>query len=49
MYHQPPTVKGRDTRCSINCCKNWTKYNQKQPIGHYCSCQVHKSVFKVLK
>ena len=33
-----PLVKNVDTRCSTRCVQNWTKYNQKIPIGHYCSC-----------
>ena len=31
-------IKNRDTRCSKNCIKNWTKYKQFPPIGHYCKC-----------
>lgn len=33
-------VKNRDTRCSTKCVKNWTNYNQKPPIGHYCNCSM---------
>ena len=32
------SVKFRDTRCSTRCVQNWTKYNQRLPIGHYCEC-----------
>lgn len=33
-----PLVKNFDTRCSTRCVQNWTKYNQKIPIGHFCNC-----------
>ena len=32
------SIKNRDTRCSTRCVQNWTKYNQRLPIGHYCQC-----------
>ena len=32
------SIKFRDTRCSTRCVQNWTKYNQRLPIGHYCQC-----------
>ena len=35
-----PIIKSYDTRCSTKCVKNWTKYNQKPPIGHYCNCNI---------
>ena len=37
-FNTPPSIKYRDTRCSRACVKNWTKYNQTPPIGHYCQC-----------
>ena len=41
-----PSVKSRDTRCSTRCVKNWTKYNQRLPIGHYCECMTRKFLYK---
>ena len=38
IYQKPPSIKSRDTRCSHACVKNWTKYQQFPPIGHYCQC-----------
>lgn len=38
IFNMPPSIKSRDTRCSHACVKNWTKYNQLPPIGHYCNC-----------
>lgn len=38
FYLPPPSIKSRDTRCSTRCSKNWTKYGQKPPVGHYCEC-----------
>jgi hypothetical protein len=35
---EKPTIKNIDTRCSFKCIQNWTRYNQKPPIGHYCHC-----------
>lgn len=35
---QKPIIKNFDTRCSFKCVQNWTNYNQKPPIGHYCKC-----------
>lgn len=33
-------IKNMDTRCSTRCIQNWTKYNQKIPIGHFCNCSL---------
>lgn len=38
LFMRPPSIKSRDTRCSTACVKNWTKYKQMPPIGHYCQC-----------
>lgn len=35
-------IKTMDTRCSTRCVQNWTKYNQKLPIGHYCNCMIKR-------
>ncbi len=43
-----PIIKNYDTRCSTKCIKNWINYNQKPPIGFYCTCNV-KSYFNMGK
>jgi len=35
---EKPVIKKYNTRCSTQCIQNWTKYNQKPPIGYYCNC-----------
>ena len=36
-------IKNQDTRCCRGCVQNWTKYKQKPPVGHYCSCTIAKN------
>ena len=31
-------IKNRDTRCSKNCIKNWTNYNESPPKYQICEC-----------
>jgi hypothetical protein len=39
----PTAIKNMDTKCSRGCVQNWTKHNQKPPIGHYCNCTIAKN------
>lgn len=38
-------IKNRDTRCSKNCIKNWTKYNQHVPKYQICECNKNNILF----
>ena len=38
MFIFPPSIKNRDKRCSTRCYLNFTKFNSRPPIGHFCEC-----------